>query len=241
MHTRHPDLAGRIAVVTGGPRRRQAQGGPPLGILAVVFTALFVAGLAISTAMAGGHTYPSPFSDATGVVAYFHDHRSAVAVSGFFQFGAAIPLAVHAATVSVRLRTLGIQAPGATIAQVGGVLAAAFLALSGLVSWVLSRPEIDADPSVVRALHDLGFAAGGVGHVVPLGLLVAGIAVPGWLARLLPRWLAFAGLGIAAVAELATLSLLVENLSYLLPLARFTALAWLVVVGFLLPRTRPVR
>jgi hypothetical protein len=224
--------------MTTPSRRREAQGGPPLGILAVVFTILFIAGVAISTAMAGGHPYPSPFSGATGTLAYFHDHRGAIAVSGFFQFGAAIPLAIYAATVSVRLRTLGIQAPGATIAQVGGVLAAAFLGVSGLISWVLSRPEVETDPPLVRALHDLGFAAGGVGHVVSLGLLVAGIAVPGSLARLLPRWLAFAGLGIAAVAELSTLSLLVDNLSYLLPVARFTALAWLIAVGFVLPRTR---
>lgn len=222
------------------PRRRQAQGGPPLGVLAVVFTGLFVVGLVLSTAIAGGHTYPSPFSDGIGIQVYFHEHRGAVLTTAFFQFGAAIPLAIYAATVSARLRTLGILAPGATIAQVGGVLAAAFLALSGLVSWVLSRPEVTSDPALVRALHDLGFAAGGVGHVVPLGLLVAGIAVPGWLAKLLPRWLAFTGLGIAAVAELATLALLVPDLSVLLPIARFTALAWLIVVGFRLPRTRAI-
>ena len=220
-----------------GPRR--AVGGPPLWLLAIVLTVLFVAGLAVSTAVAGGHTYPSPFSDASIIQGYFEQHHGAVLAIGFFQFGAAIPLAIHAATVSARLRHLGVQAPGATIAQVGGVLAAAFLALSGLISWVLSRPEVVADPGLVRGLHDLSFAAGGVGHVVPLGLLIAGVAVPGWLARLLPRWLAFAGLAIAAVAELSTLALLVPQLSVLLPTARFTALAWLVAVGFRLPRTRP--
>jgi hypothetical protein len=70
-----------------------------------------------------------------------------VRVSAFLQFGAAIPLAIYAATVSTRVRTLGIRAPGATIAQIGGVLAAAFLALAGLVSWVLSGPEVLADPA----------------------------------------------------------------------------------------------
>ena len=218
---------------------RRAVGGPPLWLLAIVFTVLFVAGLAVSTAIAGGHTYPSPFSDASVVQGYFERHPGAVLATGFFQFGAAIPLAIYAATVSVRLRHLGVQAPGATIAQVGGVLAAAFLALSGLIGWVLSRPEVVADPGLVRGLHDLGFAAGGVGHVVPLGLLVAGVAVPGWLARLLPRWLALVGLAIAVVAELSTLALLVPQLSVLLPIARFTALAWLVAVGFRLPHTRP--
>lgn len=226
--------------MTAPTRRREAQGGPPLSLLAVVFAALFLAGVVISTAMAGGHPFPSPFSAASDILAYFRDHRTAVAVGGFFQFGAAIPLAIYAATVSVRLRTLGIQAPGATIAQVGGVLAAAFLALSGLTAWALSRPEVGTDPALVRALQDLEFATGGVGHIVPLGLLLAGIAVPAWLARLLPRWLAFVGLGIAVVAELSTLSLLVDNLSYLLPVARFTALAWLIAVGFMLPRTRRV-
>jgi hypothetical protein len=218
---------------------RRAVGGPPLWLLAIVFTVLFVGGLAVSTAIAGGHTYPSPFSDASLIQGYFEQHPGAVLATGFFQFGAAIPLAIYAATMSVRLRHLGVQAPGATIAQVGGVLAAAFLALSGLISWVLSRPEVVADPGLVRGLHDLGFAAGGVGHVVPLGLLIAGVAVPGWLARLLPRWLAFVGLAVAAVAELSTLALLVPQLSVLLPIARFTALTWLVAVGFRLPRTRP--
>jgi Na+-transporting NADH:ubiquinone oxidoreductase subunit NqrB len=131
--------------------------------------------------------------------------------------------------------------PGATIALVGGVLAAAMLALSGLFSWVLSRPELLDQPAVIRALQDLAFAAGGTGHVVFLGLLVAGIAVPGLLAGLLPRWLALVGLVIAAVAELSTLVLLVSGTAILLPIARFTALAWLIATGFLLPRIRTNR
>jgi hypothetical protein len=217
---------------------RQATGGPPLGILAVVFTALFVAGLAISTLMAGGDTFPSPFDTPATILAYFHHHQSAVRVSAFLQFAASIPLAIYTATASARLRNLGIRAPGATIAQTGGVLAAAMLALSGLLSWVLSRPEAVNEPAVVRALHDLAFATGGTGHVVFLGLLVAGIAVPGLLAGLLSRRLALIGLIIAAVAELSTLTLLLTDLAILLPIARFTALAWLIAVGFLLPHTR---
>ena len=67
---------------------------------------------------------------------------------------------------------------------------------------------------------------------------MAGIAVPGLLAGLLPRPLALAGLAVAAVAELSTLTLLVSDAAILLPVARFTALAWLVATGFLLPRTR---
>ncbi|HTJ40051.1 MAG TPA: hypothetical protein VL738_43180 [Dactylosporangium sp.] len=103
---------------------------------------------------------------------------------------------------------------------------------------MLSRPEVLDEPALIRALQLLNFAAGGVAHVVPLGLLLAGLAVPGLLARLLPAWLAWAGLVIAGIAELSTLTLLVEPAAYLLPVARFTALAWLIAVGFMLPRQR---
>ncbi|MFI6056800.1 hypothetical protein [Streptomyces sp. NPDC051286] len=218
--------------------RRQAQGGPPPGVLAVVFTTLFLAGLVISTVLADGRPFPSPFGSTSDILAYFRGNRGAVQVSAALQFAAAIPLAIYAATVAARLNRLGIRAPGATIALTGGVLAAAFLACSGLVSWVLSRPEALDQPALVRALQDLAFITGGPGHVVPLGLLVAGIAVPGLLASVLPRRLAITGLIIAAIAELSTLTLLINEAAYLLPVARFSGLAWLIAAGFLLPRQR---
>ncbi|MEU0558415.1 DUF4386 domain-containing protein [Dactylosporangium sp. NPDC006015] len=221
-----------------GPVSRPDQGGPPLGVLGVIVTALFIAGLVLGTMLADGTPFPSPFGDAAQIVAYFQDHELAVRVGGTLQFAAAIPLAIYAATASARLHRLGIRAPGATIALAGGLLAAAFMAFSGLVSWTLSQPAATTDPEVIRLLQLLAFATGGPGHVVPLGLLLAGIAVPGLLAGLLPRWLAWAGLAIAAVAELATLGLLLEPATYLLPVARFTALAWLITAGFKLPLHR---
>ncbi|MCX4982164.1 hypothetical protein [Streptomyces sp. NBC_00572] len=224
---------------TEAPReRREAQGGPPPGVLAVVFTALFLAGLVLSTVLADGDPFPSPFGDTGEIVAYFRAHSGAVQVSGALQFAASVPLAVYAATVSARLHRLGVRAPGATIALAGGLLAAGFLACCGLVSWTLSRTEVLELPPLVRALQYLAFATGGPGHVVTLGLLVAGIAVPGLLAGLLPRALAITGLVMATVAELAALTLLLDGAALLLPLARFTCLGWLIAAGFLLPRTR---
>ncbi|MEU2239829.1 hypothetical protein ABZ572_10530 [Streptomyces sp. NPDC018338] len=224
---------------TGAPaERREAQGGPPPGVLAVVFTALFLAGLALSTLLAGGDPFPSPFGETGEIVAYFRAHADAVQVSGALQFAASIPLAVYAATVSARLHRLGVRAPGATIALAGGLLAAGFLACCGLVSWTLSRTEVLELPPLVRALQYLAFATGGPGHVATLGLLVAGIAVPGLLAGLLPRALAVTGLALATIAELATLTLLFDGAALLLPLARFTCLGWLIAAGFLLPRRR---
>ena len=221
------------------PVHRQFPGGPPLAGLAVTSTVLFLAGLIASTALAGT-TFPSPSDPATGILTYFRDHPDAVTASGFFQFAAAVPVAIYAATASSRLRTLGIRAPGATIALAGGVLAAAFLALSGLVTWTLAQPAVLGSPPLVRGLHDLAFAAGGPGSVVPFGLLIAGLAVPAAFAALLPRWLAGTGLLIALAAEFSTLSLLLSGAAYLLPAARFAGLAWLITAGVLLPQTRAV-
>ncbi|MFD4152317.1 hypothetical protein ACFWR4_06140 [Streptomyces hydrogenans] len=230
-----------MAVQNPTARRHEAQGGPPLGPLALVFTALFVAGLAAGIVMAGGATFPSPFggADATDdIAAYFRDHTDAVRITATLQFGASVPLAIYAATASARLHRLGVRAPGATIALAGGLLASGFLALSALLSWTLSRPEVLGQTGVVRAFQTLAFATGGPGHVVALGLLVAGVAVPGLLAGLLPRGLALGGLVLAALAELSTLTLLFDGAAVLLPIARFGGLLWLIAAGFLLPRHR---
>jgi hypothetical protein len=92
------------------PVHRQFPGGPPLASLAVTVTALFLAGLIASTALAGT-AFPSPSDPAASILAYFRDHPDAVTASGFFQFAAAVPLAIYAATASSRLRILGIRAP----------------------------------------------------------------------------------------------------------------------------------
>jgi hypothetical protein len=153
-------------------------------------------------------------------------------------FGSSVPLAIYAATASARLRQLGVTAPGATIALTGGTLAAGSLGLTGLLGWTLSRPEISADAALVRAVYYLVFLVGGPGHIVALGLLVAGMAVPSLILGLTPRTLAWIGLVIAALAELATLVLVWPELGVILPIARISALIWLVIAGALLPLRR---
>ncbi|OBF30983.1 hypothetical protein A5724_23375 [Mycobacterium sp. ACS1612] len=165
------------------------------------------------------------------------NHAAAVAIA-VGTFGSSIPLAIYAATASARLRQLGITAPGATIALAGGLLASTGLGLSGLLVWTLSRPEVTSEPALTRALYYLTYLTGGAWHVVALGLLIAGIAVPGLVVALLPRGVALTGLAIAALAELATLVLIWERLSPLLPVARFTGLLWLIVAGAMLPLRR---
>jgi len=221
---------------TNANRTRPQQGGPSLTALSVISLTLLVAGLALSAALGG--LFPSPYSHADTIRHYFLTQSDAVRAAGILTFASSVPLAIYAATASARLRQLGITAPGATIALVGGVVSAGALSLAGLLQWTLAQGAVRTDESLVRGLQDLTFLTGGVMHVVFLGLLVAGIAVPGWLVGLLPRPLAFGGLAIAVVAELSTLSLVWQPLTVLVPAGRFPALLWLIAAAILLPHKR---
>ncbi len=216
--------------------RRPQQGGPPLVVLAAISFVLFIGGLAIAVAVGGAP--PSPFRGGTSVQDFFVAHPLAAQAAAVGAFGASVPLAIYAATASARLRQLGVTAPGATIALAGGMLAAGSLGFTGLLLWTLSRPEVTVDGPLVRAVYFLVFLTGGPGHVVALGLLVAGVAVPGLIIGLLPRSVVWAGLVIAAIAELATLVLIWPPLMVLLPVARIPALVWLIVAGATLRRPR---
>jgi hypothetical protein len=208
-----------------------------LAPLAAISLVLLLAGLVVGVVRAGG-VMPLPYGSATEIQDYVARHHAAAVALAVGTFGSSIPLAIYAATASARLRQLGITAPGATIALAGGLLASTGLALSSLTTWTLSRPEVTSDAALVRALYYLTYLTGGPWHVVTLGLLIAGIAVPGLIVRLMPLPVAWIGLVIAGIAELTTLVLIWPGLSPLLPLARFTGLIWLIVAGALLPLRR---
>jgi hypothetical protein len=215
---------------------RRQQGGPPLVLLSVICLGLLFGGLAIGVALGG--VMPLPYGPVTAVQAYVRAQPVAVQVIATAAFASSVPLAIYAATASTRLRQLGVTAPGATIALTGGILAAGALGLTGLLAWTLSRPEVSADTALVRAIYFLVFLVGGPGHIVALGLLVAGMAVPSLILGMTPRPVAWIGLTIAALAELTTLVLVWPELGVILPIARVSALLWLVVAGALLPLRR---
>ncbi|HZQ31904.1 MAG TPA: hypothetical protein VFB19_09230 [Mycobacterium sp.] len=209
-------------------------GRPSLIVLVSVSLVLLLCGLGIAVATAG--VPPLPFAQGATVSNYLLAHPAAVQTAAVATFASSVPLAIYAATVTARLRQLGTPALGVTIAFTGGILAAAALGLCGLVLWTLSRPEVSTAEPLTRALYYLVFLTGGTAHLVMLGLLVGGMAVASLSVGLLPRPLAWAGVVIAAIAELTTLVLIWPGLSPLLPVARFSGLVWLIVAGALLPR-----
>jgi hypothetical protein len=221
-------------------KRSPPHRGPSLAIVATVHLLLFVAGVLAVAVFAGGDRYPSPFEPQDTIVRFFASHALQTRIGAFFSFGSAIPLGIFTATVASRLRFLGVRAAGESIALFGGIGAALALMLSAVCSWTLSWiGGLPDSTAVVRALHLVAFATGGPATVVLLGLLVAGVAVTSGLSRRLPRWLGWAGVGIALVAELSSLVLVVPAAVPLLPIARFTGVLWLIAAGARLPRSKP--
>jgi hypothetical protein len=197
--------------------------------LAVACLGLLIGGLAVGVALGG--VMPLPYGPATAVVAYVRAEPVAVQVIAAAVFASSVPLAIYAATASARLRQLGVTAPVVAIALTGGILAAGSLGLTALLGWTLSRPEVGADLALAGALYFLVFLVGGPGHISALGLLVACIAAPGRTLGLTSRPLAWTGLAIATLAELTTLVLVWPELGVIVPIARISALVWLVAAG----------
>jgi ABC-type Fe3+ transport system permease subunit len=79
--------------------------GPHLGVLAIVFTVLFNAGLyfVISFSPNAPH-FPGPWESAETIAAYFQTQPRAVLMCAFLQFGSAIPLGLFTATIVSRLQ-----------------------------------------------------------------------------------------------------------------------------------------
>lgn len=211
--------------------------GPHPGVLAIVYTLLFNAGLYQVVSFTGGPHFPGPWESAEAITTYFQTYPKTILICAFLQFGAAIPLGIFTATMVSRLQFLGVRAAGGYIALFGGLMTAFNMVATAFVLWVMAYPGIAQDPAVLRALYYLGFSFGGVGFSVPLGLLIAGVCVPAAFFKLLPKWLVAFGLALALVGELSVLSLVIPQALFLIPLTRFPGFIWLIAAGFALPTT----
>jgi len=211
--------------------------GPHPGILAIVYTLLFNAGLYQVVSFTGGPHFPGPWESSEAITAYFQTYPKTVLLCAFLQFGAAIPLGIFTATVVSRLQFLGVRAAGPCIALFGGLMTVFNMAATAFVLWVMAYPGIAEDAGVLRAFYYLGFAFGGVGFSVPLGLLIAGVCIPAAFFKLLPKWLVAFGLILAIIGELSVLTLIIPQALFLIPLTRFPGFIWLIAAGFALPKT----
>jgi hypothetical protein len=104
---------------TNGPRGKHA--GPNPGVVAIVYTFLFVASLSPVVSFSGGPHFPGPWESSGTIAAYFQGHSTAVLICAFLQFGAAIPLGIFTATMVSRLQFLGVRALYYLTFSFGGV------------------------------------------------------------------------------------------------------------------------
>jgi hypothetical protein len=223
---------------TIAPKQRHPS--PNLGIVASVFTVIFLAGLYPVTALHDTH-FPGPWVSGGEIVGFFQTRSASVLTCSVLHFAAAICLGIFTASVVSRLHFLGVRAAGAHIALFGGLATAFNMTAGALVLWVMAYPGIANDPAVLRALYYLQYAFGGPGFSVPLGLLFAGIAVPAAFMKLLPGWLVVFGLALAVIGELSWISLFVPKALFLIPLTRFPGFVWLIAAGFALPKAARAR
>jgi hypothetical protein len=220
-------------------KRLQRFRGPSLVLLVAVHILLFAANMVAAALLRQGAPFVNPYAAGEIVRTFFLQNPRAVQVSNFFLFGSAVPLGIFAATVVSRLRYLGVRAAGTNIALLGGFWASGALALSGAFGWVLSLPEVTTSVSVVQALCFTSFLFGGMGFTVGFGLLVAGISITGYFAGLLSRGLVVFGMVVAIAGELSSLSLLFYPANFLIPIARYLGIVWLVLVAIRLSKTVP--
>jgi hypothetical protein len=215
----------------------QTHAGPPLWLLAILFTVFFLAGLYPVTAFAGKPYWPGPLEAPEVIVPYFQTHSTAVLTCLFLHVGAAICLGLLTAATVSRMFFLGVRSAGPWIALFGGLLTAFNIFAGSLILWVMIHPGVAGQPSVLLALYYLSYAFGGPGFSMPLGILMAGISIPAAFMRLLPKWVIILGLALAVTGELSWLHLIRPSLLFLIPLTRFPGFVWLIAAGFALPKT----
>jgi hypothetical protein len=193
--------------------------------------ALFACGLLFGDLL-GTDNYPALDAPAAEVRAYFAQNATEVRALGFFHLLSALALTAF----SVRL---GALAGG--LATAGGVVAAAFLALSALCYRVLAEPAVLVDAGLAHALVVLSYLAGGPAITVFLTLPIGAVSVRSLREGGLPRWCGRLGVAALVVSAASALWLLgpMDNRSALygvLLLAAVLGFGWLVAVSVVLAR-----
>ncbi|MFI9297180.1 DUF4386 domain-containing protein [Streptomyces gardneri] len=212
----------------------------PRGTVTLLALSLSYAALTAAYVVANRAT-PRPETPGGDILRlYVRDHGTAIDLGAFLLLVTAVLLVPVAATLSRLVRGPGQhRGAAASTALAGGLLASGGLASSAALTWTLGRLPEQAPADLARALADLSFLAGGLGYAVSFALLAAGTCLAARGSGLLPRACATTGLVIAAAGLAATLTFLVLDFAYLLPVVRFGGTAWLVWTASALVRSRP--
>lgn len=198
----------------GGSGDRAAMSGVGMGVT-------LVGGLA-GAAILSDTGYPRPGATPDQIREFFRENRGAARVAVAGQALSTIMLGRFSASVAGLAGRSGSRA--ASIGAVaGGCLAAAALGYSAANSAVLTTAAGD-DPQRAVDLHRRAFDAGGPGHAVGFGLLMASLGVAARRGGELPRPLGSAAIASAAANLLAPLYYVAKPAAPLIPAGRFSGL-----------------
>lgn len=178
--------------------------------------------------------------DSTIAAAFVAQHSWAIRWGSFCEFASAIALGIFMAVSLSRLRSSGIRAASEQIAALGGIATPVMLAGSAMATWSLTRPGVADASGAVATLQSMGFDGGGPGFAAFLGLFVAGVSIAAGLKRVIPGWLMWLGIVVAAAGELSTLTLLNFTAGYFIPAARFLSIVWMLGLALKLPADAPL-
>lgn len=193
--------------------------------LTLVYVALLFAG---SRNMVVAFRVPHAAADAAP---YMTLHAGAIRLGSFLELVSALSLALFMALTLRRLRIPAIRTAAEPVAALGAFATPLMLAGSALATWSLTRPGVAAAPGAVAVLQSIGFDGGGPGFAVFLGFFVAGVSIAARLQEQIPRWLMGIGLVVAAAGELSSLTLLNFTAGYLIPVARFLSIVWMLGIA----------
>jgi hypothetical protein len=202
-----------------------------------VAVALFACGLLFGDLLATTN-FPALNATPSQLREYFLRNVSEVRALSFFHLLAAAALAAFASYLHARLRSIGIRV--AALALTGGIIAAAFLAMSALCYRVLAEHSVASDPALAHALVVLSYLAGGPAIGVPLALTAGAFAaaiqhesLPGWL-----YWLSIvaAVLGVASATSMLGPTNNGSLVYGVLLLAAVLLFVWLVASSLVLVR-----
>ncbi|HEY3827451.1 MAG TPA: hypothetical protein VGL82_23020 [Bryobacteraceae bacterium] len=188
--------------------------------------------------MVGGSNVKIAFRvphDPAIAVAFVSEYSWAIRWGSFCEFCSAIPLGIFMAISVSRLRFPDIRGAGEALAALGGIASPMMLTGTALATWSLTRPGVAGLSGAVATLQSIGFDGGGPGFAVFLGLFVAGVTVAAGRHKLIPLWLVWLGVAVAAAGELSSLTLLNFTAGYFIPVLRFLSIVWMICLSFKLP------
>jgi hypothetical protein len=218
-----------IEIATDLSRRRAA------ALVAASYVLFFVVSLMLPALLGQNAVAPTPYASDEEVAGRLATSvHNLVPVGAFWQAMSALALLVFVPYMARIVHDRVPDTVAAGLVQLGGITAGVLLVLSASVQWISFQPTVAADVHLYRMVTDLVFITGAAPHVAALGIATGAISYAARRTGLMPAWLNWFGLVIAALSMLSMLSLLFEPATILIPLGRYLGMFWILGVAVVL-------